>query len=47
MYVNLVNLVFMLSDLHTPGSVNFIKSCISRCLVVLNYVEAWGKLIIF
>ena len=47
--------VFVLSDLQGLGattiynknSVNFIKRCISGCLMVLNYMKAWGELIIF
>ena len=47
--------VFMLSDLqgfrattiNNKNSVNFIKSCISGRLMVLNYMKAWGELIIF
>ena len=47
--------VFMFSDLqsfrattiYNKNSVNFIKCCISGRLMVLNYVKAWGELIIF
>ena len=47
--------VFMLSDLqgfgattvYNKNSVNFIKCCISGRLMVLNYMKAWGELIIF
>ena len=47
--------VFMLSDLQGFGAMTicniifgtFIKRCVSGRLMVLNYMKAWGELIIF